>query len=446
MEVVGLIAFLAGILLISGVSGRIKNTIITLPILYVLFGLCIGLIFRDQIALGVRDPLVQIIAQLTLMLVLATDSSRIKVHSVITNHTLPLRLLGICLPLTILLGTVLAAVIFGQLEFWEAAILAIILAPTDASLGESVVSNRRVPVRIRQALNVESGLNDGIAMPFLILAVSLAVSTETQVGTGYYIGIAASQVIFGVLAGAMIGYLGARYLIWGRTSGWMSVIFEKINWLAMVLLTFWIAELIGGNGYIAAFVFGMTSGNVIGAKGMKSLDDFAETENSLLMLATYMIFGMVVLLPALERINLPVVIYAVLSLTIVRMIPVAVGLIGTKLQKVSVLFIGWFGPRGIASILYVLTVLETDKVAGVGTIYTVAMITVFMSVLAHGISAAPIADWYGGYISKLDKKGIATAETTMVPEIPTRGESLSAQSYSSSQQNIKTNPGGAGHA
>jgi len=166
------------------------------------------------------------------------------------------------------------------------------------------------------------------------------------------------------------------------------------------------------------------------------VDDFAEVENTLLMLLTYMIFGMVMLIPALERINLTVVLYAVLSLTLVRMLPVAISLIGAKLRPVTVLFLGWFGPRGIASILYVLTVLGTEDVAGKETIYTVAMITVFFSVLAHGISAAPLADWYGKHIAALDKRDAASAETAPVPEIPTRRKSFKAGPGSSTPANV----------
>jgi NhaP-type Na+/H+ or K+/H+ antiporter len=436
MEAIGLLVVLVGILLIAGVSRRIRDTIITLPMLYVLFGLFVGLVIRDLIGLSLDDPLVEIIAQLTLVLVLATDASRINLKSVLSSYTLPLRLLGIGLPLTMLLGAVLAAAMFGQLGFWEAAILAVILAPTDASLGQSVVENPKVPVRIRQALNIESGLNDGFAMPFLILAISLAVSSETKVGSGYFVELAVSQIVFGVLAGVVLGYLGARYIGWGRKSGWMSGGLEKISWLALVLLAFGAAELVGGNGFIAAFVFGITSGNVISTQQMKRVDDFAEVENTLLILLTYMIFGMVMLIPALERINLTVVLYAVLSLTLVRMLPVAISLIGAKLRPVTVLFLGWFGPRGIASILYVLTVLEAEQVAGKETIYTVAMITIFMSVLAHGISAAPLADWYGKHIAAYDKRDAAGAETTPVPEMPTRRKSLKARPGSSTPANV----------
>lgn len=419
MESIELLAILIGILLIAGVSKRLRGTIITLPMLYTLFGLFVGLLFAGLVTLSVDDPLVHLIAELTLVLVLATDASRIKLKSLFRFHSLPLRLLGIGLPLTIVLGAVVAFILFGQLGIWGAAILAVILAPTDASLGQSVVENPKVPVRIRQALNIESGLNDGIAMPFLILAVSLEVSSEFALGNGYFLRLVAVQIGFGLLVGVVMGYLGARYIHWGLKSGWMSSNFQKIGWLALVLLTYGLAEFIGGNGFIAAFVFGFTSGNTTSQEESDSLYKFAEVENTLFMLVTYIIFGMVLLVPALKGFNLTIALYALLSLTVVRLLPVAISLIGTRLQPVTMLFLGWFGPRGIASILYVLTILDED-LATKEIIFNVVMITVFVSVLAHGISAMPLANWYGNRVAELDEAGSAGAETKPVPVMPTR--------------------------
>jgi NhaP-type Na+/H+ or K+/H+ antiporter len=420
MDIIVVWALLVGLVLVAGVSKRIRNTAVTLPMLYVLFGLAAGVLFSDYIELTFNDPIVEVVATLTLALVLATDASRIKIQRPLSNYTLPLRLLGIGLPLTIALGAVVAAALFGQLGIWEAAVLAVILAPTDASLGQSVVSNKRVPARIRQALNIESGLNDGIAMPFLILTLSLALSTEQQLGSGIFLLITARQILFGILAGLVIGFLGARYIRWGDDSGWMSRGFQKICWLALILVAYGSAVLIGGNGFIASFVFGVISGRFTSVGEMQSLDDFAEIQNALLMLMTYILFGMVMLLPVIEVLNLTIVFYALLSLTVIRMLPVAISLLGTKLRPVSVLFIGWFGPRGIASILYVLTVVAAEDLTGRGAIYSVVMITIFMSVLAHGITAAPLSDWYGKRIAELDKKGAADSEMRPVPEMPTR--------------------------
>jgi NhaP-type Na+/H+ or K+/H+ antiporter len=424
MDSIVIWGLLIGLVLIAGVSKRIRNMAVTLPMLYVLFGLAVGLLFRDSITLTFDDPIVEAIATLALALVLATDASRIRLQRPTSNYTLPIRLLLIGLPLTIVLGAVVGVFMFPELGLWGAAVLAVILAPTDASLGQSVVSNPLVPARIRQALNIESGLNDGIAMPFLILTLSLAISSAEQLGSGTFLLFTAQQVVFGLLAGLLIGFLGARYIRWGHDSGWMSRPFQKMSWLGLIIVAYGTAVVIGGNGFIASFVFGITSGRVFSSDEMDSLDDFAEIQNALLMLMTYMVFGMVMLLPALERINLTVILYTLFSLTIVRMLPVALSLLGTKLRPASVLFIGWFGPRGIASILYVLTVVAADELAGKDTIYTAVMITVFVSVLAHGLTAAPLSDRYGKRIAELDKESEAEAETQPVPEMPTRAETV----------------------
>ncbi|UCG26313.1 MAG: sodium:proton antiporter [Chloroflexota bacterium] len=425
MDIIVVWTVLIGLVLIAGLSNRIRNTVITWPMLYVLFGLAAGVLFSERIELTFTDPSVEVVATLTLALVLATDASRIKLERPLSNYALPSRLLVIGLPLTIALGAVVADALFGEVGIWEAAVLAVILAPTDASLGQSVVSNKLVPARIRQALNIESGLNDGIAMPFLILTLSVAISTEQLLGSGSFLLLVAREVVFGILAGLLIGFLGARYIQLGEKSGWMSGGFQKLCWLALIMVAYGTAVLVGGNGFIAAFVFGIVSGELMSVRAMKSLDDFAEVINGLLMLMTFILFGMVMVLPAFERLNPTVLIYAILSLTVVRMLPVAVSLLGTKLRAVSVLFMGWFGPRGIASILYVLTVFaaeDPEDIIGQETIYTVVMITIFMSVLAHGFTAAPLSNWYGKYIKGLDKEGAADSEMKPVPEMPTRVE------------------------
>ena len=421
MDIIVISALLIGLVAIAGVSKRIRNTAITLPMLYVLFGLAVGVLFSDHITLTFDDAVVEAVATLTLALILATDASRTKLERPLSNYTLPTRLLVIGLPLTIGLGAVVAAALFGQLGIWEAAVLAVILAPTDTSVGHSVVSNKRVPARIRQALNIEGGLNDGVAMPFLILTLSVAVSTEQQFGSGALLLIAARLIVFGILTGLLIGILGARYIQWGDKSGWMSSGFQKFCWLALIILAYGMAVLIGGNGFIASFVFGIVSGRLMSVREMQSLDDFAEVQNGFLMLITYIFFGILMLLPAFERLNPTTVLFALLSLTIIRMIPVAISLLGTKLRPVSVLFMGWFGPRGIASILYILTVFAAEDLIGKDTIYAVVMITIFMSVLAHGITAAPLSDWYGKRIAELDKRGVADSEMRPVPEMPARG-------------------------
>jgi NhaP-type Na+/H+ or K+/H+ antiporter len=190
--------------------------------------------------------------------------------------------------------------------------------------------------------------------------------------------------------------------------------------LALVLLTYGAAEAIGGNGFIAAFFFGIISGNTIEKQESNRLHRFAEVENTLLMMLTFMFYGAVMLFPALQHINIEMIIYAILSLTLARMLPVAISLIGTKLRLESVLYLGWFGPRGIASILYVYTILQVEGIDRQEMIFSLVMITIFFSVLMHGISAVPLTNRYAKRIAQLEKNGLAQAETQYVPGMPTR--------------------------
>ena len=416
---------LFGIVLIAGVSERVRNTVVTLPMLYTLFGLTVALLLSDRISLSYDDPLVEIVGTLTLMLLLASDSSRIAFGAVLKNYSLPLRLLGFGLPLTIALGTLLTFWLFGSMGIWTAAILAVILAPTDDSIAENVIDNKKVPARIRQALNIEGGLNDGIAMPFLLLFLALAASSADQIGSGIFLRTLLTQIGFGLLVGATLGYVGDKYISSAGDRGWMSPLFQKLAALALTILVFVLAEAIGGNGYVAVFAFGITVGNTMAATSNEPIHEFGKTEYTLLMMLTYMFFGMVMLPQALANINLTLVLYAVLSLTIVRLVPVAISLIGSHLRPLSTLFIGWFGPRGIASILYVLLVMEEPNIGSKEIIFDAAMLTVLLSIILHGVTAAPLANWYGERMNAMQAQGTADAEAQSVPEVATRSGAFS---------------------
>ncbi len=420
MESLGLIAIVICILLAASISRRIQGTVITLPMIYTFFGIVLGGLILDVIQLTPEDGLVELIAELTLVIVLATDASRIDLRGLFRDHNLPTRLLGIGLPLTMVSGTIAAILIFTDLSFWEAAILGVVLSPTDASLGQSVVSNPKVPVRIRQTLNIESGLNDGIALPFLLLAIALADSEVLFHNPFEFLFSVLVQIALGIAAGLVVGYLGARFIQWGQHSGWMSRNYQKISSLALCLLAYGAAEVIGGNGFIAAFIFGLASSNFVGKEESEDLYEYAETEVTVFMLLTFMLFGAVMLPPAIAAISPEIVLYAVLSLTLVRMVSVAISMVGAKVRPITTLFLGWFGPRGIASILYIFIVLESESLPGLQLIYSVAMITVLFSIYAHGITASPLSNRYGSRIEAVDKKQIVTAETEEVPEMPLR--------------------------
>ena len=420
MESLGLLAIVISILLAATISQRIQGTILTLPMVYTFFGIILGGLVLDIIPLTVENVIVEVIAELTLVIVLATDDSRIDLRGLFRDHILPTRLLAIGLPLTMVFGTIAAVLIFTDLNFWEAAILGVVLSPTDASLGQSVVSNPNVPVRIRQTLNIESGLNDGIALPFLLLAIAMADSEALFHNPFDFLLSVLVQIGLGIVAGLVFGYLGTRFVQWGQRSGWMSRIYQKLSALALILLAYGLAELIGGNGFIAAFCFGLASTNFAGNEESEDLFEYAETEVTIFMLLTFLLFGAVMLPPAIEAINPEIVLYAVLSLTLVRMLSVAISMVGAKIRPVTNLFLGWFGPRGIASILYVFIVLESENLPGIELIYSVTMITVFLSIFLHGVTAAPLANRYGVRMERLNENQIDTPETEVVSEMPLR--------------------------
>jgi NhaP-type Na+/H+ or K+/H+ antiporter len=328
---------------------------------------------------------------------------------------LPLRLLGIGMPLTIALGTFVATLVLTDLTFWEAAIVGTVLAPTDAALGQAVVNNPRVPIRIRQALNVEAGLNDGLSVPFLALFLTLAVAEEELQSASYWIRFALEQVGLGVLVGVGVGLAGGWLVSWASKREWMTESFERLVLLALAIIAWALADQIGGNGFIAAFVGGLVVGPTVERVGEQLLR-FTEAEGQLLNLSVFFVFGVLVI-GLIQPLSWQVALYALLSLSVIRMLPVAVSLAGTHLRSVSVLFMGWFGPRGLASIvLGLIVVSEAPLLAGREEIELVVALTVLFSVLLHGITAAPLSATYARRVEEMaadapEKRGAAEPPT-----------------------------------
>ena len=419
MEPAGYAVIAVLILAFGIVSGRLEKTVITPPMVFVSAGLLMGPAVLGWIELDVESHVVRTLAEATLVLVLFADASRIDLAVLRRGYHLPLRLLGIGMPLAIALGTLAAMVVFEMLGPWEAAVVAAILAPTDAALGQAVVSSPRVPVRVRQALNVESGLNDGLALPFVLILLSIAGAAQDPQPAFYWVLYAAKQVLLGPLVGIAVGYLGGRLVSLGAESNWMNHNFQQIAALALALLAFAGAESVGGNGFIAAFAAGLTIGNS-SRMVCHCLYDFAETEGQLLALLAFMTFGAADIWPAVAGVGWPVVLYALLSLTVVRMLPVSFSLLGSEVGLGTHLFIGWFGPRGLASILYVFLVLERVQVTAREEIFVIVVITVLTSVFAHGLTAWPATNWYANHADKMVQERPDCAEQVPVEEMRVR--------------------------
>jgi NhaP-type Na+/H+ or K+/H+ antiporter len=415
MDLLSLAIIVGGLLLYSLISGRLQGTIVTAPLVFIIFGFAVGPGGFNLTDVDVDHSAIHVIAEFTLILVLFADAARIDLDRVRLDHNLPTRMLIIGLPLAIVAGTVVATQLFPAFSLWEAALLAALLAPTDAALGQSVMSSRAVPVRIRQAINVESGLNDGIALPAVLLLAALAGGGQGAAQAGEWVRFGLLQVIIGPLAGVAIGYVGARLLDKAIERGWTSTAFQGIGILSLAVLTYVVAELIGGNGFIAAFIGGMVFGHSI-RNPCTFLFEFMESEGQLLVLITFLIFGAALLPEGIAHLTPTVFLYAVLSLTVIRMLPISMSLFGSGLGSPSHLFLGWFGPRGLASILFVLLILEESDAPHLDELLSVTVITVALSALLHGVSAAPLARRYGRLVERMGE----CEESRPAAELPLR--------------------------
>jgi sodium/hydrogen antiporter len=410
------LAVLASVIFLFGlVSRRLEGTVLTAPLVFVAAGVILGPAGLALVEFELDDHSVLLLGEIALAIVLFTDAARTNLSALRQNEVLPLRLLGIGMPLTIALGTFVATLVLTDLTFWEAAIVGTVLAPTDAALGQAVVNNPRVPIRIRQALNVEAGLNDGLSVPFLALFLTLAVAEEELQSASYWIRFALEQVGLGVLVGVGVGLAGGWLVSWASKRGWMTESFERLVLLALAIIAWALADQIGGNGFIAAFVGGLVVGPIVERVGEQLLR-FTEAEGQLLNLSVFFVFGVLVI-GLIQPLSWQVALYALLSLTVIRMLPVAVSLAGTHLRSVSVLFAGWFGPRGLASIvLGLIVVSEAPLLAGREEIELVVALTVLFSVLLHGITAAPLS---ATYARRVEEMAADTPEKRGAAELPT---------------------------
>jgi NhaP-type Na+/H+ or K+/H+ antiporter len=331
-------------------------------------------------------------------LVLFTDASRVNVHELRHDLGLPVRLLAIGLPLTIGLGTAVAFGLVPGVSLWVAACIGAIVAPTDAALGASIMEDRRIPNRVRRLLNVESGLNDGIATPFVNLFLAGAATTEMVHSTSV-LG-AAGDLLIGAGVGAGVGLVGGWALAWATSSGWTDAGFRTLAPLGLALLSYSVAIEAHGNGFVAAFVAGMAFGSTV-RHNHDDLVDFAEESGELLSLVVWLIFGAAMLVPGLEHATWGDLLFAVLALTVVRMLPVGLALVHSHLDRFTVGFIGWFGPRGLASVVFGLIAYDTLDPTDAARVLSVVTVTISLSVVAHGLSASPLAARYGAFTATL---------------------------------------------
>jgi NhaP-type Na+/H+ or K+/H+ antiporter len=383
-------AMLAAFLLIySAIAGRIERSLISGPIVFTAVGFVLGPDVLGILRIHLDGEGLRLLAELTLAMVLFTDAANADFSIVKRNLGVPERLLLIGLPLTIVLGFLIAAVVFLRLEVLEMALLATMLAPTDAALGKPVVTNPTVPAAMREALNLESGLNDGICVPIVVLLLGLAVGTQIEGGAVAHVARVVVEAIgIGLIVGLALTWLTILMLRFAERRGWISEHWVEVPIVALAAACFATAQALGGSGFIACFVGGLLLSG-LGTRHKQELLRGAEHMGEALALLTWVVFGGIVVARMIDRTTWPALIYAVLSLTLVRMLPVFLCLIGTRTSAADKLFIGWFGPRGLATIVFAVLVLD-EHLPGNDTIMLAAGWTVLLSVIAHGVTANPL--------------------------------------------------------
>ncbi|MGY1606237.1 MULTISPECIES: cation:proton antiporter [unclassified Geodermatophilus] len=383
-------------------SRRLAPTPVSGPIVLVAAGLACGPVGLDLVDLARDSEAVTLLLEMALVAVLFTDASTVRWSVLRRDDSLPLRLLALGLPLTMALGAIGAWRLLPGLSWAELALLAVVLAPTDAALGQPAIADPRVPATVRQGLNVESGLNDGIALPFFVVLLAAATG---DTGGARAVEVFALALGVSTAVGIAVGWLGARLLAWCTTRGWVDEDWRQVPALGFAVLGYCVTVSLDGSGFITAWVTGLVFGvvwrrsaprPVAAPDGPASVIGFARQVGDVLASLSFFLFGAVLLGPALSATDWRTALYAVLSLTVVRMLPVAAALAGSRLRLPTVLYVGWFGPRGLASIVFALLLLE-DGPPAADLVVDVVALTVGLSVVLHGASAAWAARAYGAW-------------------------------------------------
>jgi NhaP-type Na+/H+ or K+/H+ antiporter len=384
-----LLGILACVIVYSLLTKAISRTVLTLPIIFMVLGYIASSPMNALASPEILHESSRLLAEITLVLILFADASHVRFSKLKGSFHYPLRMLVIGMPLTIAFGT-LVVYLISPAGLAMALLTAAVLTPTDAALGQTVVSSPHVPVRLSQTINIESGLNDGLALPFILMGAILASAGMEQAQTDGLAVSALLQIVLGPLVGVAVGWCVAKALDLALDRDWVAESAQGVVFLATAFAAFLLAELVGGNGFIAAFVGGAVFGNIF-RHDLHFISEFMESQGQILTMSAFFIFGALLLPDGLAHMTPNAVIIAVLFLTVIRMGPIFLSLMGSGLNAPEKLFLGWFGPRGIASILFTLIMMDEFDFPNENELLACVSMTVFLSILLHGLSAAPLA-------------------------------------------------------
>ncbi|WP_017575518.1 cation:proton antiporter [Nocardiopsis kunsanensis] len=399
------------------ISGWTRGAWLTAPMVFVTGGLVLGPAGTGVLDGTVPGQVVRVLTEATLVLVLFSDAVRIDLGALRRDYHLPIRLLGVGLPLGAALGALLAFGLLPSLGALGAVLLSAVLIPTDAALGESVVADERLPGRIRQGLNVESGLNGGLVLPVVVVLSAMVGNLEDAAeSVPDWALMTGQEVALGLLMGVAAGALGGRALLLADRAGWINSTYRRLFPLALAAVAYTSAEAVQGNGLLSAFAAGLLFG-MAARSDREFVHQFTEHEGELVSMLTFLLFGALVIGPRLGDVDPQVVLYALLNLVVVRPLAVAVATLGIRFRLETVLFLGWFGPRGLASIVFALMVVEQVGTATSDRILVAVGVTVLISVYAHGITDMP---WTRAFARRSQELPSSAPENTEVAEHPRR--------------------------
>jgi NhaP-type Na+/H+ or K+/H+ antiporter len=385
----------------SLVAKRLSTTLVTGPMVFTGVGIVIGPKALDLVDLTLSNDDVELLLNTTLAVVLFVDATHIDLTAARRGWSGPARLLLVSFPAMLALGYGIGWALFPSLGVFAIAAIATILAPTDAALGQAVITNPNVPLGVRQNLSVESGLNDGLALPVLIAILAVAQADTAADPSQVLVEELAKEVGFGLLAGLGIGLLAAA-AIWAAKHMSLPItgIAVSVASLGALVAAAGTAQAMGGSVLIASFVAGLAVAPQIQSFGHDA-SAFPEEVVVVLTLLAFVVFGGGILSTEIDALNWQIALYATLSLVVLRPLAVAVGAIGSGAATATVAFIGWFGPRGLASILFVAVVVrKAPELDGLATIVSVMSWTVAASIVAHGISAWPGSRAYARWATR----------------------------------------------
>ena len=388
-----LACFAALLFVYSLISEKVERLSLSGPIVFVAVGVALGPLGLEWFNPSVNFGNGKLLIDLTLALFLFVDAAGANLSVLRKNWRIPGRMLLLGLPLTMLLGAILAMMLFPEFSVFEAAILGVMLAATDAALGKAVITNQGVPAHLREGLSAESGLNDGLAVPFLLLFIALEQGSAVR-GEGVALELLAEEVGIGLAVGAVLSLIAAKVVRLAREAGWLGHVWKRMSVPALAILIFAVAQGLHGSGYIAAFVGGLCFRAAM-REDVHAMLLPAEGAGEVLAMTAWVLFAMMLLPAALPHVGRSEVIYAVLSLTVIRMMPIILSLTGTGQPMANKAFVAWFGPRGLASLAFA-TIVWSEQIPEAGTVVAVTILTVGISLVVHGVTARPFASRLAG--------------------------------------------------